>query len=303
MEMPKPRRSGHLLGPTTRILTVARPRWGSSRKSLPEAGRAGGVISRSGTLAYEWWHPGKAAWLPAPWWHGADPVVLTDLSNCSGCSGGSRTDFVTSWARWRIQEELRPNTLRRATPSRHRLHRRRNTPEASAWATPGHRPAWHGSVASKVKAWNRPAPTSPPPRQIGASRNDFPSGGVTERASRPLTWPIFSPSFSPSTGLRDGRKQIPLLLVCLREIRSRQPVATHSRERWRSRGREGGAGGDVRCVGREVCHETPGVRGALDCGGHAFRPRRGGRSPAAVESMAVQVSQLPARRLRRPPPP
>ena len=149
-----------LLGPTTPgILTVGEAKMGIIPGNLfpKQAGRAG-VISRSGTLAYEVGGIlAKAGVAPSTVvGMGADPVVLTDLSELLRLFGEDpHTDFVTIVGEvGGIQEELAAEYIAGGYPKPVIAYiAGRNTPEGKRM---GHAGAivqrGMGSAASKVKA-------------------------------------------------------------------------------------------------------------------------------------------------------
>ncbi len=149
-----------LLGPTTPgILTVGEAKMGIIPGNLfPKIGGRAGVISRSGTLAYEVGGIlAKAGAAPSTVvGMGADPVVLTDLSALLRLYGEDpATDFVTIVGEvGGIQEELAAEYIatKFAKPVIAYIAGR-NTPEGKRM---GHAGAivqrGMGSVASKVRA-------------------------------------------------------------------------------------------------------------------------------------------------------
>ncbi len=149
-----------LLGPTTPgILTVGEAKMGIIPGNLfPKQGGRAGVISRSGTLAYEVGGIlAKAGAAPSTVvGMGADPVVLTDLSELLRLFGEDpRTDFVTIVGEvGGIQEELAAEYIAAGYPKPVIAYiAGRNTPEGKRM---GHAGAivqrGMGSVASKTKA-------------------------------------------------------------------------------------------------------------------------------------------------------
>lgn len=165
-----------LLGPTTPgILTVGEAKMGIIPANLfpPQGGRAG-VISRSGTLAYEVGGIlAKAGAAPSTVvGMGADPVVLTDLSELLRLFGEDpATDFVTIVGEvGGIQEELAAEYIAQGFPKPVIAYiAGRNTPEGKRM---GHAGAivqrGMGSVASKVAALEKAgAHIAATPAEIG----------------------------------------------------------------------------------------------------------------------------------------
>ncbi len=149
-----------LLGPTTPgILTVGEAKMGIIPGNLfPKQGGRAGVISRSGTLAYEVGGIlAKADFAPSTVvGMGADPVVLTDLADLLRLfAADPGTDFVTIVGEvGGIQEELAADYIAREFKKPVIAYiAGRNTPEGKRM---GHAGAivqrGMGSVASKVRA-------------------------------------------------------------------------------------------------------------------------------------------------------
>jgi succinyl-CoA synthetase alpha subunit len=162
MEMKAEARRGGamLLGPTTPgILTVGEAKMGIIPGNLfPKQGGRAGVISRSGTLAYEVGGIlAKAGFAPSTVvGMGADPVVLTDLADLLRLyAADPDTDFVTIVGEvGGIQEELAADYIAREFKKPVIAYvAGRNTPEGKRM---GHAGAivqrGMGSVASKVNA-------------------------------------------------------------------------------------------------------------------------------------------------------
>ena len=165
-----------LLGPTTPgILTVGEAKMGIIPGNLfPKAGGRAGVISRSGTLAYEVGgilaKAGKAPSTVVGM--GADPVVLTDLADIlKFFAADPATDFVTIVGEvGGIQEELAAEYIARDFKKPVIAYiAGRNTPEGKRM---GHAGAivqrGMGSVASKVAALEKAgAHIAKTPAEIG----------------------------------------------------------------------------------------------------------------------------------------
>ncbi len=171
-----------LLGPTTPgILTVGEAKMGIIPGNLfPMQGGRAGVISRSGTLAYEVGGIlAKAGTAPSTVvGMGADPIVLTDLSELLRLFGEDpRTDFVTIVGEvGGIQEELAAEYIAGGYPKPVIAYiAGRNTPEGKRM---GHAGAivqrGMGSVASKTKALEKAgALIAATPAEIGELAKQF----------------------------------------------------------------------------------------------------------------------------------
>jgi succinyl-CoA synthetase alpha subunit len=166
-----------LLGPTTPgLLTVGEAKMGIIPGNLfPKVGGRAGVISRSGTLAYEVGGIlAKAGTAPSTVvGMGADPVVLTDLADIlRAFAADPGTDFVTIVGEvGGIQEELAADYIAREFPKPVIAYiAGRNTPEGKRM---GHAGAivqrGMGSVQSKVAALEKAgALIAATPAEIGA---------------------------------------------------------------------------------------------------------------------------------------